>query len=408
MTNSPKLTNNIKKFCLINDNVCIRLKLYGEDIRNLLEGNLWQEVGKGDAEIIFINTCAFLKKAEDKATSTIENIIKNKKPHQQIAVFGCLPGMNLLRLHEIHNGLIFSGRNLEEIIKKFNLNPVQQQISYQVKRKVFSMAKFNKRINKFLLHDDYFTYLYDKEKVFHLKISEGCLGNCSYCAERFARGTLKSQKIDDIIKEFNRGSELGYKIFSLNADDTGFFGEDNQENIKMLLERILRINNDFKLVITEFNPAALIKFSEPLTALLSSPKVIFITLPMESGSQKILNLMNRHYDIDKVISILRKIKILNQKLKINTHIIVGFPGETEKNFMETEELLFKKFHFDKVKVFKYSERPKTAASLMDNKISEIVIEKRCKYLNRLILWQAIRYLRVKEFLLNFHNLFWGI
>jgi len=401
-------TDKAEKFHLINDNTCVRLKLYGEDVRTMLKDNGWREAEMAAADYIFINTCAFLQKAENRAMAKIEGIVRNKKSHQQVAVFGCLPSINEARLRNIHRGRIFSGRNLDAIATAFGLKRRDAPISHQISRQGSLLTDFSKCLNRIFWQDAYFTYLYDKGRVFHLKISEGCLGRCSYCAERLARGSLTSRKIEDIVREFKRGLSLGYGIFSFNADDTGFFGLDNNENIVGLLREILAIRENFKLMITEFNPAALVSFSPDIIPLLSSPKIAFVTVPLQSGSRRILSLMNRDYEVDEAIAILKEIKGGNEKLKINTHIIVGFPGETEEDFRQTSRLLLDKFHFDKVKIFRYSERPNTAAAGLPDKISEETKKERRKSLNRRIILRAIRDLNLKEFLLNFHNLFWGV
>jgi MiaB/RimO family radical SAM methylthiotransferase len=389
-----------RRFYLVNENVCIRLLLYGQDISALLIKNNWKESQDiKEADIIFINTCSFIRSAEDKAITKIEKIIKNKKSHQEVVVFGCLPDINPERLGKIHQGISLSGRNLKKLIETFNLRYFERKVGHRVIRPGPLSARIIKYLNKFFFRDDYFTYLFDKEKVFHLKISEGCLGQCTYCSERIARGSLKSKPISEIMEEFQEGLNGGYRIFSLNADDVGVFGRDNQENIAQLLEEMLKIEKDFRLVITELNPLAFLRHGEKIVKLLTSPKIIFITVPLESGSQRILRLMKRPYLIKEVMPLLSKIKVENPKIKINTHIIVGFPGETNEDFQETFNLL-DKFYFNKVKVFKYSERPGTPANLMPNKVCEEERERRQKILNQKVILGALKRLDIKAILLN--------
>ena len=106
------------RFHLVNEDVCIRLLLYGQDINNLLLQNNWKKTENiKTADLIFINTCSFIKRAEDRAVAQIDKIIKNKESHQEIVVFGCLPDINPERLKEIHQGTTLSGRNLKEVIE---------------------------------------------------------------------------------------------------------------------------------------------------------------------------------------------------------------------------------------------------------------------------------------------------
>ncbi|MBI2042031.1 MAG: radical SAM protein [Candidatus Nealsonbacteria bacterium] len=389
-----------KRFYIFNDDVCIRLRLHGEDIKELLIKNAWIETkDQKSADIILVNTCSFIKNAEDAAIAKLEKIIAGKGIFQEIVVFGCLPDINPARLREIHRGTSLSGRDTEGLIGIFDLKRFERKIGHRITRQGPISTRIIKYLNRLLIRDDYFTYLFDKEKVFHLKISEGCLGQCAYCAERLARGSLKSKMISEIMKEFHEGLSQNYRIFSLNADDVGLFGQDNQENIAQLLEEMLKIDKDFKLVITEFNPWALLKYRERIADILASPKIVFITVPLESGSQKILQLMKRPYILEKIMPILLEIKSKNTGIKINTHIIVGFPGETEDDFNETLGL-FDRFYFNKVKIFRYSERPNTEAVLMPDKINEGMKKERQKAVSRKVFQLAVKRLDIKAILLN--------
>ncbi len=390
-----------RKFHLVNENVCVRLMLCGEDVKELLSANNWIEApSANEADIILINSCAFMESAEEKAVSEITKLLNAKRKNQEVVVFGCLPDINPQRLREINaEGRFFSGRNLEEAINMFNLSRAERKIGHKVHREWSRGGRLMRLLNRVFLRDDYFTYLYDKEKVFHLKISEGCLGTCTYCAERLARGKLVSKPTADIMREFLCGLEEGYCIFSLNADDVGMFGQDRGESIADLLEQILAMKQDFRLVLTEFNPAALVRYEKRLFAALSSPKIIFITIPIESGSQRILNLMQRPYAMERVLPLLERIREANPRLKINTHIIVGFPGETEADFLATSAVL-DKFHFNKVKIFPYSDRHGTLAHSMGGKVTEEEKIRRKKKLSHKIFWQSLRKMDLKAILLN--------
>lgn len=390
----------MRKFHLVNKDICIRLHLYGEDLRDLLVKNGWQETKDiRKADIIFINTCSFIRKAEDRAVAKVEAVIGKKKDWQEVVVFGCLPDINPERLGKIHSGLSLSGRDLKGFAEVLKLEYFKRKAGHKVDRPGSLAVRIVKYLNRFFFRDDYFTYLYDKEKVFHLKISEGCVGLCSYCSERYARGSLRSKFVSEVLEEFKEGLDGGYRIFSLNADDVGMFGRDNRENIAELLEEMLCVNEDFRLVLTEFNPWAFCLYGERVVKLLASPKIIFATVPFESGSQKILKMMRRPYPVGDILPVLERIKKENPKIKINTHIIVGFPGETEDDFQETLRLL-DDFYFNKVKVFKYSERPETPAASMPGKVCEEEKERRRKVVSRKVLLANFKRADFKAILLN--------
>ena len=159
---------------------------------------------------------------------------------------------------------------------------------------------------------------------------------------------------------------------------------------------MLAVNKDFNLVITEFNPQGL---TDKVINLLSSKKIIFITIPIQSGSQKILNKMKRPYKISPVIKKLKEIKKLNPSLKINTHLIVGFPGESKNDFNKTIALS-KTGLFDRVKIFEYNDRPGTEASLMKRKISFNEKIKRKKYLKLKFILSDLKHFSLSNILME--------
>lgn len=386
------------KFYMDNEDTCIRLKLYGENLRKLLVKNGWIETDKETADYIFINTCSFIKKMEEKSLAKVRAAELSKKPYQEVVVFGCLPSISPDELKKIHSGPSFPERELDRIIEYFHLNHYERETSHVVKKKLNLKENIIKYLNRLFFKNDYVTYLYEKEKVYHIQISEGCLGNCSYCAERLARGRLKSKRTKDVVEDFKRGLEKGYKIFGLNADDTSVFGKDNNESISMLLEEILKINGDYRIIITEFNPFELVN-NEKMISLLGSKKVSHITVPIQSGNQRILNLMRRPYNVEDVLESLKKIRKLNPALHVSTHFIVGFPTETWEEFLDTVSLM-EKFQFNKVKIFKYSDRKFTPASKMEGKICEEEKERRYRYAKKKERWIYLKHLKLLDLLLS--------
>lgn len=387
-----------KKFHLINEYVCTRLKLHGEQAKQLLIDNEWTEAGLSDAETIFINTCAFLSKKEEQAADRIRALGENKRTTQDLVVFGCLPFINPGILDGMEVDYLTT-RGVSGFIEKYHLANKETKISHNFERKLNKLSQINRLLNKALFHDSYFEYLYEPEKACHLQIASGCSGSCSFCCEKLARGKLSSRPVAEIMTEFKKGYEQGFRIFSLNADDVGVYGKDKDENVAALIEEILNQGKDFKLVLTEFNPWGLIRYREKMTKLLQSPQIVFITIPLQSGSQKILQWMKRPYRVDEVMEIVREVKSANPQLKINTHLITGFPGETEKDFQSSLNLV-KTSLFNKLKVFNYSDRQGTQSSQMAGKISEKEKDRRKSALISTHLLQLASRLDLKGILLN--------
>lgn len=387
-------------FYLYNQGTCTRLKLVGEELKELLIKNGWQNVSKDQSEIIFINSCSFLKTKEDEFLKLISKINSVKKENQKIAVFGCLPAVSAKKITDISANILLFNRNLKGVSDYFNLKSKLITINFTNNDKLKFRQKLILKINDIFLKDDGIKFRLKKDQIYHLKISDGCRGNCSYCSEKFTT-EFKSRKIAQILESFKKGLAAGYKLFALNSDDTSTFGWDNGENVYQLLEKMISIRGDFKIAISEFNPRGL--FDPRIKKILQSDKIIYITIPIQSGSQKILNLMRRPYQIDDVKRKILEIKKNNKKLKINTHIIVGFPGETENDFRQTLNLFDWRI-IDRVKIFAYSDRPGTEASKMSKKVSAKDVKIRVSRLQRKILMANMAQLSLSNWLLNLKTL----
>ena len=386
------------KFFFINKETCVRLKIFGEEIYKTLLHNHWQEVSEDEiklADYVFINSCSFLKDKEDKCLSIINKAKQKINYETQLVVFGCLPSVNSEAIKKIESNVLMFGRQMEIIQNYFNLKPINDFSVNIIKKNLSFKEKIINFINLFL-KSDAISFRLNEKNVYHLKISEGCLGKCTYCSEKF-NTKFKSLPIKIILNRFKTGLKKGFKIFVFNSDDSSCFGKDNKESIVQLLKEMFKTKDNFKLSITEFNPQGLLQPN--IIKHLSNKKIFSITIPIQSGSQKILDQMRRPYKIDEILPIVYKLKKYNPKIKINTHIIVGFPGESKLDFNKSIKIL--KFGlFNRVKIFRYSPRPNTIASLMPNQIPENEKFRRLKILKRVVLLQNILNMSLSDLLLN--------
>jgi len=203
------------------------------------------------------------------------------------------------------------------------------------------------------------------------------LGNCSYCGIKNAIGTLKSKPIKECLAEFKKGLSRGYKSFILLADDLGAYGLDIGTTFPALLKEFLKIEGNYKIYLFEMHPRWVIKYLDDLVFAVKTGNVDEIMCPVQSGSDKILKSMNRFHKAEEIKSALRELRKANPGLKIFTHILIGFPGETEEDFDKTIKLL-KDVNFDYTSLYPYSERPNAPAISFPNKVSRQIIEKRIK------------------------------
>lgn len=385
-----------KKFYMYNNGTCTRVKLYGVDVNNLFIVNGYEEVEKEEnADYVIINTCSFLKSKEEYFYRFIRDVDNRLNDKQRIIVIGCLPSIIRDELLDINDKMLLFGRDLSEIKKHFKFKKDIVTRATSVSDKLNFSKNLLYQFNRFILHSKHIEYRLKREKVCYLQISSGCRGRCTYCSEKFTT-RLKSRALSDILEAINDGISRGYSLFGLNSDDASAYGKDIGSSLEELLTEVVKIKGNIYFSIPEFNPNGL---SDRVIECLKDKKFLYITVPMQSGSQRILDLMERPYKIDDVIKRIKRVKKNNKKLKINTHVIVGFPGETEEDFMKTKEILSSGL-FDRVKVFMYNERPNTKAALMDGKVPESVKVRRRNELLEVMKKQNIKHFSMTNLILN--------
>lgn len=354
------------KIFVINENTCTRVKLYGMDVINLFKLNGWEITkDKEEADYIAINTCSFLNSKASFFLSKTKKLYAEKKKKQKIMIIGCLGGTNKEDILNIGKDIIIFKRDINEIKDYFKFKKLPDTKSTTVEDKLPLKKQVLYLFNKYFLKSKHIEYRLKRNKVCYLQISTGCQGKCSYCSEKFIT-KLRSRPTSEIIDAIYDGIKRGYRLFALNSDDASAYGKDLNTNLENLLKEVVKIEEDINFSIPEFNPQGL---TDNVVELLKDKKFLYITCPIQSGSNKTLNNMKRPYTIKYALKQLRKAKENNKNLMINTHVIVGFPGETEEDFNETIKVLETGL-FDRVKVFMYNERPNTEALKIEHKISE--------------------------------------
>jgi tRNA A37 methylthiotransferase MiaB len=370
----------------------------------LVTNNLKPANSPKKADYIFVFTCGGFSKAEKESLQTIEKSLKNK--NAEIIVTGCLPKINLNKLKP-YNVPVVTPENFEKIDRLINaklpynqcpdvsnINGVHDLYHGNIIKRIWRKINYIKSEVGFIkLLRSHRTFLnnkssskkikYSSKETFILEIAKGCVGNCSYCAIKLAMPKYKSQPEEKIIKKFKEGLKKNYKNFTLIAGDIGCYGFDINTNLPNLLIKIFKIKADYRLLLIDLNARWFVKYYQELLPILkeNSNKIHKIIMPIQSGSDRILKLMNRQYKISQVK---KRLIDLNKKvpdLKLETHIMVGFPGETEQDFQKSLDLV-NQVHFFKVAVYQYEDRPNTAAFDLSEKIPKEIIKKRVKKLKK--------------------------
>lgn len=198
-----------------------------------------------------------------------------------------------------------------------------------------------------------------------LPIAQGCLGACSYCITRFARGKLLSYPEDELLAEFRKRVQEGAKEVLVTAQDTACYGRDIGSSLPDLLSKMLKVPGDFRVRIGMMNPDWLSPIADELMYVFEDPRVYrFLHIPVQSGSDGILKAMRRGYTIEDYLSLVKSIRARYPDISISTDMIAGFPGETEEDHLKSVELL-RELRADTVNITRFSPRPGTKAAEME-------------------------------------------
>lgn len=315
------------------------------------------------ADIYIINTCTVTNGSDSKSRKIIREAIRNN-PNACIVAMGC-----------------FVESSKDNLIDGINIC-IGNKDKSKIVELVEEYNKKNKNINHIVPLDNEFEDMYinkfgNRTRAF-VKIQDGCENYCTYCIIPHVRGKCRSKKLETVINEIQALVNNGYKEIVLTGIHTGSYGIDLNVSFASLLKEIIKIPNLYRLRISSIEVTEL---NSDVLEVLKNSKIIcnHLHIPLQAGSNEILKLMNRKYDLDFFNKKLEEIRKLRKDINITTDIIVGFPGETEELFKQTLENS-KKFGFSKIHVFPYSERKNTPAVKFKNKVSEIDKKDRVKRL----------------------------
>ena len=333
-----------------------------------------------DADIIIINTCAFIESAKQEAIDNIldEAWLNENRSLKGIIVTGCLaeryreqileemPEVDaVLGVGSIHN-IVEAIRAVEKQSKRKNVPASEKYRSFEDKNTVRLGG------DRVLTTPDYAAYL---------KIAEGCDNRCTYCAIPSIRGKFRSRPMEDVIKEAKDMDALGIKELTLVAQDTTRYGKDlyGRYALAELIRKITEETNIPWIRILYCYPDKIT--DELIEEFKTNPRLLkYIDLPLQHISNHMLKAMNRHGDGQTIREVLRKLRTV-EGMVIRTTFIVGFPGETEEDFSELAEFITEQ-KFEHAGVFTYSREEGTPAYDFDGQIDEQVKQDRMDILMR--------------------------
>jgi len=361
---------------------CPESRIDSARVQNFLVENGWKitnDVKKAD--VIVFRACGLTEKTAEDSLQIIRNVKSKKKGSAQFIVWGCLPKIDPEALRTEYNGVTFGEKEVATLNKILKAKKPIEEIVANYVMPVFKPKRpgLYGFLNKFYNFTEKRFSITQSESIFHIKVSTGCLGNCSFCAIRKSRGVVHSKSIDCVLSEFRDGLNKGFRYFGLLATDLGAYGRDLGCNLVDLLAEMIKEKGDYKIGLRNVNPYFLNEMFEELRPIFSSGKIWFLSSAAESGSNRILKLMRRRYkiqDFKKCIQILNK---EHPNILLRTQLMVGFPTETEEDFRKSLCLL-DELKFDWVEVYRFSPRRGTPAATMTEQVSKKIKEARFRRL----------------------------
>ena len=314
-----------------------------------------------DADVIVFNTCCVRENAEQHAFGNIGMYKKLKKEKRDliIAVCGCMTQQG-----EFAKKLSATFPFVDVIIGTYNIDEFGKilQKTIDTKKRVVEILDKNGEICEEITP---YRSSYPNAWV---NIAYGCNNFCSYCIVPYVRGRERSRLPENVVDEVKNLVNEGYKEITLLGQNVNSYGHDlkNGVSFSSLLDEIGKIDGKFRLRFMSNHPKDLTE--DVIEAIKRNPHACHaIHLPVQSGSNRILSLMNRRYSVEKYLSQIDSIRKIIPDCAITTDIIVGFPTETENDFLDTVNLV-EKVKFDGAFTFVYSKREGTKAAVMDGQI----------------------------------------
>ena len=208
-----------------------------------------------------------------------------------------------------------------------------------------------------------------------LPIAQGCLGRCSYCITKFARGDLRSYPSEDLLKRFDAFLTGGAREILLTAQDTASYGRDMGADLPSLIRSMLQRDGDFRIRLGMTNPDSLARVREGILEAMDDERMYrFVHIPVQSGSDSVLRGMRRRYTVGSFLELVDDLRAGCPDISIATDLICGFPGETDEDHAKSVELI-RRLRADTVNITRFSARPGTDASSMEQVHGRISAER---------------------------------
>ena len=308
-----------------------------------------------DADVLILLTCTVIGTTEQRMLSRLRIFEKTGK---KIIVAGCMTSVQFELIRSVvPDAKLLQPQYSHHIIDLLN----DKSVTFKEENK----TRFSKHFD---------------ELTAPISIAEGCMSSCSYCITSLARGKLKSYPINEIAEDVCSALKQGCKEIQLTAQDTGSYGLDTGQNLGNLLSEVCKIKGEYRIRVGMMNPYTALKNLDSTIQAYADPKIYkFLHLPVQSGDNEILQKMNRKYNVEDFLQIIKKFRNKYPDITISTDVIVGFPTETDEQLQNTVDLL-NKIKSDIVNITRYSARPYTKAKTLEGRVKTEIVKERSRIL----------------------------
>jgi len=360
---------NSKKAAIVTNNIhCERHYQYFSTIEKYFKFNGWEIVGNFNVNKIVICGCGFHDAMYEKIKRTLDEIKKTNFLEKNIIIMGCLPKTQEYNLKKDFNGQtidINQEHQLDDLIgATIHFKDIQPVNVFRIHEKCSKEQKEN--------------------QLFNIKISQGCLKQCTFCVINKAKGDISSVPLQKIIDQVKKAITLDKQKIFFMGEDTFAYGIDIGTTIIDLIEEVIKIDSSLDLYFGYLHIRWLNKYFKDILSLCERRILNELHIGLQHVNDKLLEKMGRPVVFSKTYELIKKIKEVRPDLYMVADIMVGFPGETDNVFNELVEFMKKDTCFNKVKHFAYSDVTGSTSSSFENKIPPEIGAQRWQYLDKIL------------------------
>jgi len=344
---------------------CARNLVDSEVMMGILLKSGYEVADLKEADFLVVNTCGFLASSRQESCDTIAELSREKKQGAKLVVAGCM-----VQKHQEELKQQFTGSEIHYYLGSGDVEKILEAIEAPAPGEAVTTAR------SYLQQGEVPRQVSTPKHFAYLKIAEGCAKQCAFCIIPKIKGPLKSKSIEQVKKEFSILLDQGAHEIILIAQDLGDFGKETREKkgLEHLLTEMSLVERPFWLRLLYLYPDEIT--DELIEIIAKDPRICrYLDMPIQHINDTMLKAMKRKTSKDEILSTLRKLRETLPDIVIRTSLMVGFPGETEEQFLEMVQFV-KEFKLDNIGIFKYSMEKESFSASMSDHISEEVKERR--------------------------------